>query len=98
MKNTIQIFHKHNWQIVEVDDRVKLPTSDDPVVCLNYYEKNNYDFGGGWDTKGSEIIFPISPNKLIYTQVGNSENISSKFNYQLSMGIKRMIIDILWLK
>jgi len=89
---TIKVLHKHEWKIINLDERVKIPTSDDPVICLNYYSNNNYDFGGGWDNNGSEIIFPISPKKIIYTKVG-ARDIQFKLNYNLSMKIKTMIVE-----
>lgn len=92
LNETIKVLHKHEWKIINLDDRVKIPTSDDPVICLNYYSNNSYDFGGGWDNKGSEIIFPISPSKIIYTQVG-AKDIQFELDYYLSMKIKTMIVE-----
>jgi len=37
---------------------------------LNFHNTTRYDFGGGWGSKGTEIFMPISPNHLLYTQVG----------------------------
>ena len=92
LNETIEVLHKHEWKIINLDDRVKIPTSDDPVICLNYYSNNNYDFGGGWDNKGSEIIFTISPSKIIYTKVG-TKDIQFELDYHLSMKIKTMIVE-----
>lgn len=92
LKENIKILHKHEWKILDLDDRVNIPTSDDPVICLNYYVDDTYDFGGGWNNIGSEIIFPISPKKIIYTKVGEKD-IQFKLNYELSMKIKTMIVE-----
>ncbi len=92
LSETIKVLHKHEWKIINLDERVKIPTSDDPVICLNYYSNNNYDFEGGWDNNGSEIIFPISPNKIIYTKVG-VRDIQFKLDYNLSIKIKTMIVE-----
>lgn len=92
LDETIKVLHKHEWRVIDLDDRVKIPTSDDPVICLNYYSSDNYDFGGGWDNNGSEIIFPISPNKIIYTKVG-AKDIQFRLDYNLSVKIKTMIIE-----
>lgn len=92
LENSIKYLHKHTWKVIQLDERVKIPTSDDPVICLNYYSKNNYDFGGGWGNNGSEIIFPISPSKIIYTKVGE-KNIDFKPNYEMSITIKNIIIE-----
>lgn len=91
LTHTEKVLHKHRWQVVELENSVIIPTTDDPVICLNYYGFNNYDFGGGWNRKGSEIIFPISPNKIIYTRIGYKKRIIA--NYELSILIKKIIID-----
>lgn len=92
LTETIKVLHNHEWKIINRDERVKIPTSDDPVICLNYYNDKKYDFGGGWNKTGSEIIFPISPTKIIYTKVGE-RNINFRPDYQLSMIIKRIIVE-----
>lgn len=92
LKQTIKVLHKHEWKVIDVDDRVKIPTSDDPVICLNYYADNKYDFCGGWNNEGSEIIFPISPTKIVYTKVG-AKDIKFKLDYKLSILIKNMIVE-----
>lgn len=92
LTETIKVLHNHEWKIIDIDERVKIPTSDDPVICLNYYNDKKYDFGGGWNKTGSEIIFPISPTKIIYTKVGE-KNINFRPDYQLSMLIKRIIVE-----
>jgi hypothetical protein len=45
-------------------------TSDDPVVKVNYYSHDKYDFGGGYGHPGTEILFPLGPQHLIYAKVG----------------------------
>ncbi|HAB60101.1 MAG TPA: hypothetical protein DCE48_05230, partial [Lachnospiraceae bacterium] len=64
----LKILHQHKWSIISCDE--EMPTSDDPVICLNYYGHNDYNFNGGWNQKGTEILCPISPHKILYTQVG----------------------------
>lgn len=91
LTKTLEVLHKHRWQIVELDDNINIPTSDDPVICLNYYGVNNYNFNGGWGRKGSEIIFPISPRRIIYTRIGYKKKIVA--NYELSVLIKKLIIE-----
>lgn len=50
-EETAKILHKHKWPIITVDEKVVLPTSDDLVICLNYNNEKDYDFGGGWEVK-----------------------------------------------
>lgn len=87
------ILHRHRWSIVSVAEGIKWPTSDDPVICLNYYQEGDYDFNGGWGRQGGEIIFPISPSKAIYTQIGVKHSHRIQFNAEKSRLIKKMIVE-----
>lgn len=88
--NPLKILHQHKWSIITCE--AELPTSDDPVICLNYYNKNNYDFNGGWKRKGTEIMCPISPHKILYTQVGMKHSPRIKYNKEQSQMLKELII------
>jgi hypothetical protein len=46
-------------------------TSDDPVVLLNYRSVTDYDFNGGYGRLGTEILFPLGPQHLLYAKVGD---------------------------
>lgn len=93
LKNTCKILHNHKWGIITVDDKVTLPTSDDPVICLNYNNHNEYDFGGGWGKKNCNILFPISPKKILYTQVGVKVKPRWNADYKTSIMLKKMIVE-----
>ena len=47
-------------------------TSDDPVICLNFRSQSDYDFGGGWGRDRANILFPLSPSHLMFTEIGAS--------------------------
>lgn len=93
LEETSKVFHNYKWGIITVDANVSLPTSDDPVICLNYRSEDNYNFGGGWGSKNSNILFPISPNKILYTQI--EAKIKSRWilDYKTSMLLKKMIVE-----
>lgn len=93
LENTVEELHKHNWTILTAHPYVKFPTSDDPVICLNYYSDTEYDFGGGWGRKNGNIIFPISPHKLLFTQIGTIYNKNTNLNYEASLRFKKLIIE-----
>lgn len=93
LENTTKELHKHKWRIIDVHKDVILPTSDDPVLCLNYNSKNDYDFGGGWGRKNCNILFPISPNKIFYTQIGSANIDNLSVNYEMSCLFKKMIVE-----
>jgi hypothetical protein len=88
------ILSRHKWIIIEAAPSIEWPTSDDPVIRLNYYDDNNYDFKGGINRKGSEILLPISPKHLLYTRVGFKQSTSViKNNIKLCELIKKMILE-----
>lgn len=93
LENTTEELHKHNWTILTVHPHVKIPTSDNSVICLNYYSDKKYDFGGGWGRKNGNIIFPISPERILYTQIGAIYNKNTNLDYQTSLLFKRIIIE-----
>lgn len=72
LTKTISILGKHQWHIIHAADDVSFPTSDDPVICLNYNSEHEYDFKGGWGKKNGNIIMPISPKLLLITQIGSN--------------------------
>lgn len=93
LQNTANILHNHKWGIIMVDERVVLPTSDDPVICLNYNNENDYNFGGGWGRPNSNILFPISPNKILYTQIGVKVKPRYQLDLKMSLILKKIIIE-----
>lgn len=92
LTKTCTLLNKHNWRVITAAPGISWPTSDDPVICLNFYNNNNYDFNGGWDNEGSEIILPISPTKILYTQVGKDCRLK-QFDLKTSHLIKKLIIE-----
>lgn len=93
LENTSKILHSHKWGIITVDKNVILPTSDDPVICLNYNSESDYNFDGGWGKENSNILFPISPNKILYTQIGTKVKPRWNVGYKKSLLFRKMIIE-----
>ena len=40
------------------------------MILLNFYSPEQYDFGGGWGSVGTEIFMPLGPGHLLYTKIG----------------------------
>ncbi len=72
LTKTVKVTEKYKWHVIHAANGVLFPTSDDPVICLNYYNDHNYDFNGGWGNKNGYIIMPISPTLLLITQIGSN--------------------------
>jgi hypothetical protein len=70
LTKTANVLHQHRWTILAPPRGLSWFTSDDPVIRLNYYKENSYDFKGGWNNKGTEILLPLGPCHLLFTKVG----------------------------
>lgn len=70
--NTWKRLAAHRWTILRSNPELPLFTSDDPVMLINFKSVDQFDFGGGWGSPGSEIILPISPTHALYTQIDRS--------------------------
>lgn len=90
--NTYRVLNTHTWSILQAPEGMEWITSDNPVVKLNYYGEGSYDFKGGWGNEGSEIIFPLSPELLLYTQVGNKARMNT-VSIELATTLNRFIAE-----
>jgi Protein of unknown function (DUF4238) len=70
LTQTVKILLQHRWTILRVPAGAAWITSDNPVIRLNYYGDDKYDFKGGWGRIGSELLLPLNPHHLLYTQIG----------------------------
>jgi uncharacterized protein DUF4238 len=70
LSHTANILQNHKWTILRPPDGISWFTSDNPVVRLNYYSDQKYDFDGGWGSPGTEILLPLDSQHLLYTQIG----------------------------
>lgn len=91
LEKSKEVMHQHKWSIITCDGT--LPTSDDPVVCFKYYGGHKYEFGGGWQQDGTQIVCPISPHKVLYTQVGGKAPSRMNFDKKHSELLKELIIN-----
>lgn len=73
MNRMVPTLLRHNWSIVKPHSGMEWFTSDHPVIRLNYHADGKYDFRGGWGSPGSEILVPLSPQHLLYTQIGKPQ-------------------------
>jgi len=71
LEETASVLLKHKLTILRSPPDFDWLTSDNPVIRLNYQSSGKYNFDGGWDSTGTEIIMPLSPKYLIYTKIGH---------------------------
>ena len=94
LEKTIRVLHQHRWTVLVSPKDVLWPTSDDPVVRLNFRSISDFDFEGGWGSVGSEIFLPIGPRHLLYTEIGQrSPFYKGKLSRDQASLIKRLLIE-----
>lgn len=71
LTTTINVLQTHRWTILSSPPGINWLTSDDPVIQLNFHNENQYDFLGGWASPGTQILLPLSPQHLLYTEIGS---------------------------
>jgi len=84
---------EQRWSIVEPYGDEEWPLTDQPVVRLNYYKPGNYDFGGGWGNKNSEIIMPISPRHLLYVKLGSKLPNRFAASLDITRHLQRFLVE-----
>lgn len=94
LSSTLKIAEYHDWQVLHASENISFPTSDDPVICLNYRNEYDYDFKGGWGRKNCNILMPLSPRLILFTQVGERGTYDNlDFSPHYSRLFRRMIIQ-----
>ncbi|WP_181318372.1 DUF4238 domain-containing protein [Photobacterium kishitanii] len=87
--------YQNSWTILHPADGMSWLTSDNPVVRLNYENSKSYDFNGGWANPNSEVILPLGPKHLLYTQISVSPPIlrGTKLTVDQTRKINQMIAE-----
>jgi hypothetical protein len=70
LQKTAKILLNHKWSILKPANGLEWFTTDHPVVRLNYYKEGSYDLKGGWGKINGNLFMPLSPNHLLFTQIG----------------------------
>lgn len=73
LSTTVQILHSHKSSLMVPPNEIEWLTSDDPVIKLNFQSETQFDFGGDWNSPGTEIMMPLGPKKLMYTKIGSKK-------------------------
>ncbi len=69
LTSTWEILMRHRWKVLRAPPGVSFLTSDNPVMKCNPPDVGT-KFGGGWDSAGTTIMMPLSPDCMLYTEVG----------------------------
>jgi hypothetical protein len=84
---------QHKWSIAQPHGNEEWLLTDHPVLRLNYYKPGHYDFGGGWNNPGSEIMMPVSPCHLLYVQVGKRQPNRFRFSAEHTVLVQRLFVE-----
>ena len=93
LTGSAKIARQHKWSIAEPAGKAEWLTSDHPMLRLNYYERGNYDFRGGWGKHGTELILPLSPRHLLYTKVGDGPPDRFTFSPEHTSEVQRLLVE-----
>ncbi|WP_257288046.1 DUF4238 domain-containing protein [Endozoicomonas sp. SESOKO2] len=94
LKYSEKVLHLHKWSIIKPARGCSWPTSDNPVIKLNFRDENNYDFGGGWGREKGNIFFPISPQHAMFVQIGDKPILKgTRLSKDLTKQVKKMIVE-----
>jgi hypothetical protein len=93
LTNTASVLLDHDWCILKPYAGCRWFTSDHPVIRLNYNAQDDYDFGGGWGSRGSEVILPLSPVHLLYTQIGHAAPVVKSLSHDQTILIQRFVAE-----
>lgn len=94
LTETLSHLMAHRWTILRAPDGVSWPTSDNPVIRLNFVDASNYNFLGGWGRKNGEILLPLSPKHLLYTKIGSRTfQRGTVLDVGTALLLRRMIIE-----
>ncbi len=93
LENRSGIVCKHHWRTAKPADGEEWPLTDHPVLRLNYNGPEQYDFGGGWNSNGSEFIMPVSPRLAVYTQIGTRGSGPFTFSLEQTRMVQRLLVE-----
>lgn len=70
LTNTVEKVTHSRWTIVHAPAGISWPTTDNPVIRLNFHSTEKYDFGGGWGVPNCDIFLPLGPRHLLHNSIG----------------------------
>lgn len=73
LTKTLGLLPAHRWTVLHAPAGMSWPTSDNPLIRLNFQDSKNYDFAGGWGVHKGEILLPLSPKHLLHTCIGGKQ-------------------------
>ena len=88
-----KLFKNTKFSLVEFDNNVNIPISDNPVVVVSQDAFNRPCYDKLLINNGSLVFFPVSPNKALLGVVGSMRDMSSSFNFEEGNIFKKMVLE-----
>lgn len=94
LTSTINKISVKGWTILKPANGFSWPTSDNPLIRLNYVNDVNYNFSGGWEVQKGDILLPLSPNHLLFRSGGvRPLKRGTRLDQITTSRIQRMIVE-----
>ncbi len=94
LTTTIEKVSYKGWSILKAAEGCIWPTSDNPLIKLNYENEHSYDFEGGWVVRNGDILLPLSPTHLLHRCGGRrSLRKNTRLSSKTSDMIKKIIVE-----
>ena len=62
---------RYKWTIVKAPAGIQFFLTDNPAVCVRRRPDGSQSLDSGWGTLQSKLMLPLSPNHLLFCQVGS---------------------------
>lgn len=94
LTSTIEKIPYKGWSILRAAPGCSWPTSDNPLIRLNYVDAQRYDFRGGWGVPNGDVLLPLSPTHVLHRCAGRRPFFRGhQLDSATSNKIRRMIIE-----
>jgi hypothetical protein len=89
----VETLRDHQWTIAEPAGDMEWPLTDHPVLKLNYSGPDNYNFGGGWGRRLSDLMMPLSPRHLLFVEVGRDSGRKVTLTAEATRLFQRLLVE-----
>jgi hypothetical protein len=94
LSNLEPLLLTHKWSIIKPAKGYSWPTSDNPVIRLNFRDDKDYDFLGGWGREKGNIFFPLGPQHAMFTQIGDKPPIKgTRLDERSTLEVRKFIAE-----
>ena len=94
LTSTWKMLAEHRWTVIRPAAGMAWFTTDNPVMKLNFSSSAEYNFDGGWGSRGTEIMMPLDPQHLLYTKIGQKPpQRGHQLTQEATLLIKRFIAE-----